>query len=297
MTSLWPVLESVPSLTAPPEAWREYCGAHFDDLLPFLVVHHPTIAEHRPPLLHRMEEKEETTQAMRLCLRLDLAAFGHSVSQALSLAPITAGFPLPATFQIGAWSADAVPAIPTIQSDARDFRLVVAELVARLRQPFILLGPTNKHFTGICQELLANVGAGYVALENHVDFVAGGVFRARGAPGEVFARFTPEPRDPVAGDVARRAFGLLQRLDATGKTEPPSVLTVFRLFCVEERSVAQVARVCHCSEPTVRRRLKLIEAKTGTAPEALRKLSSHLEPLRREFASGEGDDVDDEREG
>jgi len=230
-----------------------------------------------------MEEREEVAGAMPLFFRLDLEVFGRALSQALGLAPIAADFPLPATSQIGAWSADVVPAVLTIQSDARDFRLVVAELVARLRQPFILLGPTNKHLTGICQELLANVGAGYIALENHVEFLASGVFRARGAPGELFARFTPEPREPVAGDVARRAFGLLQKLDASGKSEPPSVLTVFRLFCVEERSVAQVARVCHCSEPTVRRRLKLIEAKTGTAPEALRKLSSHLEPLRREF--------------
>src|SRR5437762_237281 len=101
-------------------------------------------------------------------LELDWAKLGRELCAALGLDNKTAAFPLPATQQIGSWSANSVPAILTIQSEKRDFRAVVAELVARLRQPFILLAPSAVHLDASCQELLATVGAAFYGLDSHL---------------------------------------------------------------------------------------------------------------------------------
>lgn len=80
-------------------------------------------------------------------------------------------------------------------------------------------------------------------------------------------------------DAAQRAFALVRSLDTEKPLPPPSVLTVFRLYCMEELSAAQVARNCHCSKPTILRRLKLIEKRTGIAPQQLRRLLPHIAKL------------------
>ena len=77
---------------------------------------------------------------------------GHVLCAALGLHGEPATLTLPNTIQIGARSADGVPAILTIQVCRADFRHVVAELVARLQGPFILLAPTSNHFDAPCQD-------------------------------------------------------------------------------------------------------------------------------------------------
>jgi len=94
------------------------------------------------------------------------------------------------------------------------------------------------------------------------------------------------PNPPVSPnqdeDVARRAFLALDALDCGSRRKLPTLLTVFRLYCIEELTVAQIARKCRCSVGTVSNRLKLLQAATGTNPERLRKVSPYVSRLQRD---------------
>jgi len=70
--------------------------------------------------------------------------------------------------------------------------------------------------------------------------------------------------------VARAAFVLLEKLDSGRRRPPPSIPKVFRLYCIDGLSAAEVARKCRCSKAAVIRRLKLIRQKTGLSPALLR---------------------------
>ena len=83
----------------------------------------------------------------------------------------------------------------------------------------------------------------------------------------------------VHEDVARSAFALLQKLEMDAPLKAPSVLTVFRLYCVDGFSAERVARKCRCGKATVIRRLQFIEARTGMKPEQFRAVSGHLQQV------------------
>ena len=181
------------------------------------------------------------------------------------------------TRQIGSWSIDAVPVILTIQHERSWFRTVLLELLARLRQRFILLAPTAKNIDAVSHELLASSDAAFFSLDANITLTAEGSLRLTGAvPGELFAKFTPQPRD-ADEDLASRAFALIHQLDSQGTRKPPSLLGVFRMYCVDGFSVSTIARKFHSSRMTVRQRLKLIETKIGVNIDQLRKVSAHLE--------------------
>ena len=87
------------------------------------------------------------------------------------------------------------------------------------------------------------------------------------------------PPGPPDEEVARQSFAVIQRLDADQPLEPPSILTVFRLYCMEALSAAQAARRCHCSKATIISRLNLIRKRTGASPQSFRRLSPHIGQL------------------
>jgi hypothetical protein len=94
----------------------------------------------------------------------------------------------------------------------------------------------------------------------------------------------------VSENVARSAFALLQKLELDAPLKAPSVLTVFRLYCVDGHSADQVARKCRCGKATVIRRLQFIEARTGMKPEQFRAMSGHLQQVDDDLnASGARD--------
>src|SRR5882672_4110150 len=83
----------------------------------------------------------------------------------------------------------------------------------------------------------------------------------------------PQSCRPLAApseNVARAAFALLEKLDSGRRRPPPSIPKVFRLYCIDSLSAAQVARKCRCSKAAVIRRLNLIRQKTGLSPALLR---------------------------
>lgn len=90
-----------------------------------------------------------------------------------------------------------------------------------------------------------------------------------------------------SADVARSAFALLQKLELDAPLKAPSVLTVFRLYCVDGHSADRVARKCRCGKATVIRRLRFIEQQTNVRPEDFRAMSGHLQQMDDELrASG-----------
>jgi len=78
--------------------------------------------------------------------------------------------------------------------------------------------------------------------------------------------------EPPPPRVAFLALSLLEKLDTGRRRPPPSLAKVFRLYCIECLSAAQVARRCRCSKAAVIRRLNLIRKKTGLSPGSLRNL-------------------------
>jgi len=261
----WHALEKIPGLIAPAAVWRERLGKDFENFSVFL--------QNAP---HRAQGRGKTGSKARLTAiwELNRPLLSRVLSNDLGFEHKTAEFPLPATAQIGSWSADVVPAILTIQSDAREFRAVVAELVARLRQPFILLAPISTHLSAPCQELLGNVGAGFFALDSHVLLAGQGGFQPRTPPDKLFARFTPQPQEAVPDDIARQAVALVKALDAEQAVMKASVYTVFRLYCIDGLTTAQVAKKCGCARSLVFARLKRLRQKLGRNPAAFRQYAA-----------------------
>src|SRR5437667_12666356 len=71
--------------------------------------------------------------------------------------------------------------------------------------------------------------------------------------------------------LAHSAFLLLDRLDFKSRRKAPSVLTVFRLYCMQNMTVAEIARQYRCSLSTVSDRLKVLRARTGLSPKSFRR--------------------------
>lgn len=89
--------------------------------------------------------------------------------------------------QIGTHPDNAAPVVLSAVRERQDFRQAVAELVARLRQPFILLAPTDHPMDGRSQELLNGIGARFRALETLVELTPAGDLKLNAAPKDLFA--------------------------------------------------------------------------------------------------------------
>jgi hypothetical protein len=218
-------------------------------------------------------------------LELSWNKLAHALCRVFSLDYKPADLGLLNTRQIGSWSVDAIPVILTVQHERAWFRTVLLELLARLRRRFILLAPTAKNLDAVSQELLASCDAAFFALDANIVLTADAVLRLSGArsPGELFAKFSPELRD-TEENLASRAFALVHQLDSEETRRRPTVLTIFRMYCIDGLSAATIARKCRSTRVTVRQRLRLIEAKTGLKVDQLRKVSAHLEKAEASFA-------------
>jgi hypothetical protein len=211
-------------------------------------------------------------------MEVSYVRLGHAICNAFGFTARYAELPPPNTFQFGSWSTDAVPAILTIQVQNSDFRRAVAELAAHLRQPFMLFGPTSDFLDAPAKSMLENCGAAFFDLNTQVILTGHGTLQPTGVPGELFARFNPQPKE-LDLEVARRVFALVRNLDTDKPLRPPTLLAVFRHYCIEELSASKIARKYGCSKPTILRRLELIRARTGMDPRQLRRLSPHITKL------------------
>lgn len=139
----------------------------------------------------------------------------------------------------------------------------------------------------------------------HFDFVPGCKRRTRpGLRRRRSGRKAPNPSTPSPKGVpqtedkermqeeeALRLFALIRKLD--GKpTKPPSVLTVFRYYCMENRSAEEVSQLCKCSKGTVLNRLRKLRQATGMDPRALRALSAQFERIEKELSDPRARKID-----
>ena len=303
----WGALETIAGLAAVPAFWRERLGEQLGPFkTAFLQKQAGPVGSHPCPrqcgCAHEVVRHGDGSFA-GICrcepwncddlvltladitpLAVNVTALGRALCRAFELDSRTAALGLPHTAQFASYTAEAVPVILTVQAERPDFRLVVAELVARLRRSFILFGPTSVHLDAVSTELLASAGAGFFGLDATVTLTEHGILQPAKSPGELFARFGPTAEEPVEEDIARQAFALVQQLDAEGSARPPTALTVFRLYCMEELTAGQIARRCGCGKTTIIDRLNLIRAKTGVAPEDLRRLSPHFNRLEGDIS-------------
>lgn len=303
----WSALESICGQTAVADTWRKHLGSSFN---PFKSAFLHPLSEpassvpcpcgcgcSHEVVRHNSGELVGVCRCERwscddlpltkediVLWSLSWTQLGRALCQALGLQSKRTDLYLPATCQIGAWSVGAVPVVLTFQSERVGFTFVIGQLVARLRQPFILLAPTSQHMDANVKELLANVGAGFFDLTSHVEFTATGQLRLRVPPGELFARFTPQPREPVEESAARNAFALIRALDSEQPVSKASVYTVFRLYCMEGLNAVQVARKCRCARSLVFRQLKVLRQKLGTHPRTLRQYSGQFERIEESLA-------------
>ena len=304
--SPWSCLETIPGQTGVVATWRNHLGTWFE---PFKTAFLHSLAERASSVpcprdcgcWHEVVHHDGEFLGICRCeswnchdlqlsaedltlWTLSWARLGRALCQALGLQGKTANLNLPATRQLGSWSADAVPVLLTLQSEREEFLFAIGQLVARLRQPFILLAPTSQHFDVQGKELLANVGAEVFALDSYVDLSSAGTLRPRVPPGELFSRFNPQPKEAVSESTAQKAFALVKALDSEQPSSKVSLYTVFRLYCMEGLNAVQVARKCGCGRSLVFLRLQALSRKLGTHPRTLRQYSSHFQDIEKSLA-------------
>jgi hypothetical protein len=303
----WSCLEAIPGQTAVDFTWRTYFGSWFEPFKTAFLHQSPERATSVPcprecGCQHKVvphgdgqligvcqceswncEDIQLTAEDLTLWT-LSWPRLGRALCQTLGLQAKTADLNLPATRQVGAWSTDAVPVLLTFQSERTELLFVLGQLVARLRQPFILLGPTSQHLDAAGKELLANVNAGFFDLASQVEFTNAGVLRPRVPPGEMFSRFNPQPKEAVSESTARKAFALVKALDSERPASKASLYTVFRLYCMEGLNAVEVARKCGCARSLVFLRLEALRRKLGVHPRTLRQYSGHFERIEESLS-------------
>lgn len=299
--SPWSSLEALPGLIALSRVWHARLDGMFERVKALILQENSTLAQLLPcprgcGLAHDIVCRSDgslvatcygdpnrpqeipLTVADITPLEVSWSRLGRALCQALGLDSRFRTLQPPNTIQFGAWSADAVPAVLTIQAYPCAFRRVVSELVAELRTPFMLFAPTSSHLDVPSLGYLTGARAAFFPLDSTVLLTGDGRLCPAKSPGELFAQFTPQPKE-TDEEVARRAFALVRTLDSERPMKPPTLLTVFRLYCMEEMSAAEIGRRFRCSKATVISRLNLIRQRTGADPENLRRLCVWLDKV------------------
>ncbi len=130
----------------------------------------------------------ELPEADTVLLEMNLGKLGRAVGAALCGEGRDVDLGVPGTWQVGAAAKGTVPVVMGLaESDGR-FRAMVAELVARLRKPFVLVTPTSRSLDGNTQTLLTSGQAEFLDLQSHLTMSADGSLVASEAAMEVLAR-------------------------------------------------------------------------------------------------------------
>lgn len=207
------------------------------------------------------------------------ARLGHALCRALQLQPQAAEIGVRGCRQIGCWAASETPAVFIIQPEPRVFHHAVADLIASLGRRLILLSPTTRHVDACTHGLLARAGSAVFSLERAVTLTGEGGLRANIAPGILFSAYQPLPDSGGSDEDARRVLALVKRIGIEDGRYGESLVTVFRLYCLEHLSAGQIARRCSCSKTTIINRLARLERHLGTPLKSLRAMAADFERL------------------
>ncbi|MCX6926706.1 MAG: hypothetical protein NT154_26400 [Verrucomicrobia bacterium] len=240
--SPWSSLETLPGLVALPGVWRARLGQRFDRVKALILKDHPNPAQLLPcprgcGLAHEIVCRGDgslvatcwgdparpheipLTLAEIMPLEVSWSKLGHALERAFGLQRRFRVLQPPNTVQFGAWSADAVPAVLTIQAYPSAFRRVVSELVAELGRPFMLFAPTSNHLDLPSLGYLTGVRAGFFPLDSTVLLNGDGPLCPVKAPDELFAQFTPHSK-PADGEVAFAAMATGSRSKQFSTRQP-----------------------------------------------------------------------------
>jgi hypothetical protein len=226
---------------------------------------------------------------------------------------------------VGTWGVRRSPVFFYIPISGSGTLAEVDRVCAAVPDPFILMTPTSRFCTPMVLRALRRHGsvqlalAGMVALTapGHLEIIPSqkpsvdlllGEFAKRVPEGKALERAVarmeakldalakrsleerPET-DGMTESVARQAFGLVRKLDEEEGARKPSLLTVLRLYCVDNLSVRQIARKSGCSIGTVMNRLQTLAQKIGVRPETLRAYSAQFERMEEELSESRAREI------
>ena len=87
-------------------------------------------------------------------------------------------------------------------------------------------------------------------------------------------------------NIVGAALALAEKLDAKPRLKAPTHLTVFRLYCVKELSVSQIAKKCGCSHGTVMNRKRSLETMLESSLESFCQQSGLLDSMSKAMEDG-----------
>jgi hypothetical protein len=198
------------------------------------------------------------------------------VREAFDLEHKVSPFPVSKVWQIGSFGGDALQIILVVQPDRTAFNEAIAQLVARLKMPFVVLTPTSVHHDIGSRELLERKNAGLHDLESNMTILKSGRLVARKTAGELFSPYLPGVREGHLESEAKRVLALRKKLRIAGKNHKAPHNEVFDLLVVEDRSQEFVAREFDCVPSLISQRVDEIEGVMGMKLKQLKALSAKM---------------------
>jgi predicted DNA-binding protein YlxM (UPF0122 family) len=216
---------------------------------------------------------------------------------------------------VGAWGLRRSHVFFNVPISENGLLIEIDRLCAMVPEPFLLLTPTSRFCTPMAQRALTRQGCAQMALagvvtltapgtlellpaaKNTVDVLFSDFGKRHGKPLELAiarveakldalaksrSQMVMDSEDPPE-DVARNALALAKELDTTRRMKNPTLLTVFRLYCIDEMSASQIARECACSKTAILKRLKILAQRIGMPPQRLRRYSAQFERMETEM--------------
>lgn len=287
--SVWKSLEALAagyqvntSLAAVPATWRELAGSHYDGMLKGLLRTTGETAHSYPcpqgcGCAHEII-RHDRGRIVAVCrcdpwncddiplepadtvlVELNWPKLGRAIASALDCDVANCTALGAGTRQVATFGGAGLPVVLTIQQDRAGFAGVVAQLVATLKERFILLAPTNRFYDAHSQALLKGARAGFFALESHLELLPTGRLYAARRAGELFAPFLPEQTGVVKEAKSKLVFRLFGELMSLGTHLKAPPAQVFDLMILKKLTHAETAVACKCAPSLITRRVGVIE--------------------------------------
>lgn len=310
MPRLWQILDTIPGTAAVSAVWKAGLGDQFDIFRPAFLRALPqpaksfpcprdcgcahAIVKHgdgkivavcrcEPSRCHDIRLASEDC----IVLALNWQALGRAISKALGVKAREADIGIRNAMQIGAYTEKAIPVILTIQNDRDGFRQAITAIASRLRDRFILIVPTAEFMDAACQEILAGTQAGLILLETSVILTPQGMLKTIQPSDVLLAKFKPDEKELMPETIALQVFQIVEKLDTDRPMKAPTLLTVFRLYCMQCMPANQIVRKIHCSKGTVINRMEMLRERVGDL-EKLRLYSPQFNKIEDDIAEAKG---------
>ena len=264
METPWPIIEVAPEAAAA-LIWKRWLGPAFDAVAAVCLRDTKRRAETVPcengcDCNHRVRKRGDFLLGVCQCdeechdipltkedvaiLEMRGPLLGRAIADALECEKKFYEFSLPRTWQVAEAGEAALPVVLTVQATEDGFRTVVAELLVRLPEGFILLAPTKQFCNAATLELMARGRAGFFDLDSNCTFQPNGKLEAAKLGAEWFARVLATPAVRTAATAAS-APDYLIRQEGTrrraGKQDRTTISTWRIRFQGIECSLPQLA--------------------------------------------------------